>query len=433
MVDTTLVEKFAAEYSVLVDALQQLKNLEPPRAAEGIQGLEAWFREFQQSLRTISMMPDAECLKEFAEDVDAALSRIGGAVPPPPPPQDEPLLQADVTLYGIKRGKVLALYNEAGAGYTDYDTDGFIHFLLVAPQIGDTDEFSEEEEDYLYIKATEIGAAATGLPAVGYVDIAADDEIGYILGGLLEQVPGLAPFFPFHGQLYLCAGKEGARLGSAYELFGGPGITVTAVEDSNQHKASVELSATSPGLEFDAAGDAGKLRVKPDTTKGIDVGAAGVRIDLATDPGLQFTGGDLAVKPNAAKAIVVEAAGVGVVANAAKAIAVDASGVGVVANAAKGIAVDADGVQLKIVDGAEGLEWDAGTLRTKPDTSKAINYSDDGICLVIDTNYLEFNAGTLRHTVPFGEQQFVTVRNAAGDGTTTLMFDTAGHYDGIYG
>ena len=92
MVDTTLVEKFAAEYSVLVDALQQLKNLEPPRAAEGIQGLEAWFREFQQSLRTISMMPDAECLKEFAEDVDAALSRIGGAVPPPPPPEEEGLL-----------------------------------------------------------------------------------------------------------------------------------------------------------------------------------------------------------------------------------------------------------------------------------------------------------------------------------------------------
>jgi len=306
------------------------------------------------------------------------------------------LPEEGVTVYGVRRGKVLAVYNEAGAAYTDYETDGFIHFVLVAPQLPGSTDFSEEEEDRLYIKATEIGGAATELPAVGYVSIAVDDEIGYVMGGLLEQVPGLAPFFPFDGQLYGNAGAGGGRFAAAYEVFGGPGIKVEDVVDNNQNKVLVEL-ATSPGLEFDAAGDAGKLRVKPDTSKGIDVGASGVRVDLATVPGLLFSSGDLAVKPNAAKAIIVETAGVGVVANAAKAIAVDASGVAVVPNEAKGIAVDANGVQLKILDGIEGLEWDAGTLRTKPDTTKAINYSADGLCLVLDTTHLEFNAGSLRH------------------------------------
>jgi len=96
MVDTTLVETFAAEYSIVVDTLRQLRDLEPPREAEGVQGLERWFRDFQQSLRTMSVTPDPERLTAWAEEVATEVNRLRAAEQPPGPPQEEGLLARSV-------------------------------------------------------------------------------------------------------------------------------------------------------------------------------------------------------------------------------------------------------------------------------------------------------------------------------------------------
>ena len=55
-------------------------------------------------------------------------------------------------------------------------------------------------------------------------------------------------------------------------VFPGPGI------DVDGSRVSVDL-ADDPGLEFDAAGDAGKLRVLPDGTRGLSRDANGVGLD----------------------------------------------------------------------------------------------------------------------------------------------------------
>jgi len=409
-----------------------------------LENLEAW-REFALQVQALGLEGDSgENLTERVEQLENMLRNVrayGGAEVRTGPagisigmrPAEGPSEPIASVIYGVHRGKVLALYNSAGAAYTDYDTDGFIHFLLVAPELPGSTDFTEDEEDYLYIKATEIGAAGTSLPEVGYLDIAADDEIGYVLGGLTEQVPGLAPYFPFHGQLYLFAGAEGGRLASAYEAVGGPGIAVAAIEDSNQHKVSVEL-ATDPGLEFDAETDAGKLRakvnaakamlresaglgVKANTDYGVSVSSSGVAVDIAaSNPGLQFVSGDLAVLPNPDKAVVVEAAGVGVIANASKSISVTAAGVAVDIAASNpglkrdgagdlafypkalgGLTVEATGVSVKATTASISVSGVSGDVIVGTDGTSgiAVDAAVKGVYINLDgdTDNLEFTIG----------------------------------------
>ena len=286
---------------------------------------------------------------------------------------------------------------------------------------------------------------------------------------------------------------------------GGPGITIDET-DPLVPKVSVDL-ATDPGLQFDAAGDAGKLRAKvnPDkamlresdglgvlahtdkaivvssdgvgvianaakaievsadgvgvianTSYGISVSAAGVKVDIAaTNPGLQFTGGDLAVKPNAAKAVVVEAAGVGVLANNAEAIAVDAQGVKwtyntdkgldtennlaiVKVNTAAAIDVDGDGVCLVIDADDVGLKFGGAQngLSLEIKASQGLDVDVDGLYIALYTQgtggpYLEFVADELAHKTIHDSDQWISVGDGAG-GTITLIFDRAGHFKGTY-
>ena len=63
---------------------------------------------------------------------------------------------------------------------------------------------------------------------------------------------------------------------------GGGGVSPGPGIDVDGSKVGVDLAAD-PGLEFDAAGDAGQLRVLPDATRGLSLDANGV--------GLNPTGG----------------------------------------------------------------------------------------------------------------------------------------------
>ena len=90
-------------------------------------------------------------------------------------------------------------------------------------------------------------------------------------------------------------------------VLGGPGIAVDG------RLVSADL-ATDPGLEFDAAGNDGKVRVKPNAAKGVLREAAGVGVGLAANPGLEFDGNNgLRVKADAGGAIQRSASGVGLV------------------------------------------------------------------------------------------------------------------------
>lgn len=111
-------------------------------------------------------------------------------------------------------------------------------------------------------------------------------------------------FTQFSGLGQVTAGAGLTKTGNTLNVGDGPGILVSA------DKIEVEL-ATNPGLEFDAGGDAGKLRWKPDTTRGLNRDASGAYIVLATsNPGVRFTiGGELDAKYNATGGVTSGASG----------------------------------------------------------------------------------------------------------------------------
>lgn len=103
----------------------------------------------------------------------------------------------------------------------------------------------------------------------------------------------------------IVAGNGLVRTGNVLDVGDGPGILVSA------DKIEIELGSN-PALEFDAGGDAGKLLWKPDTTRGLAKDASGAYIDLATDPGFQFTGGKLDAKLYASGGLQKDANGLGI-------------------------------------------------------------------------------------------------------------------------
>lgn len=103
--------------------------------------------------------------------------------------------------------------------------------------------------------------------------------------------------------------------------------------------------ATDPGLEVSSG-----LRVKANNAKAITREAAGVGVLLDADPGLEFNGSSgLRVKANTAKAITREAAGVGVLLASDPALEFDgSSGVRVKVKASGGVTRDADGLSIPL-------------------------------------------------------------------------------------
>lgn len=87
------------------------------------------------------------------------------------------------------------------------------------------------------------------------------------------------------GQIVAGAGLTKA-LPNTLDVGRGDGIAVDA------DLIRIDL-ATNPALEFVGASPNGQIQFKPDTTRGLDKDASGAFIDLAVDPGLQFTGGNL--------------------------------------------------------------------------------------------------------------------------------------------
>jgi hypothetical protein len=95
-------------------------------------------------------------------------------------------------------------------------------------------------------------------------------------------------FTQFTGLGQITAGAGLTKTGNTIDAVGGAGILASA--DS----LDIEL-ATDPALEFDVGGAGGKLRFKPDTSRGLNRDAAGAYVALAATPGLQFSAGLLSV------------------------------------------------------------------------------------------------------------------------------------------
>jgi hypothetical protein len=136
VIDTEALADFERGYSKVLDALEQLKRLEPPAEADGAKGVAKWFRDFRHSLLTLATASDPERLARFGEELDVALAdaaeRAGQAAGAPSPyPHEGGLLQAPVAGWA----KVTARKkNAAGAAYTNWATDQtWVHHIEANP------------------------------------------------------------------------------------------------------------------------------------------------------------------------------------------------------------------------------------------------------------------------------------------------------------
>jgi hypothetical protein len=173
-----------------------------------------------------------------------------------------------------------------------------------------------------------------------------------------------------------------------WSIVSGPGlVTAGAGLLDTANTWSVELDTTAPstgagtaggssGLEFDAAGDAGQLRVAVSATGALRRAADGLAIGLgATNPGLEITSNALDVKYDPARAITAGASGIGVNIEASNpSLEIVSNELGVKEDTTRGLDTDASGLFVK-VDGTTITFNGSGQL--KVGASPATRLSED--------------------------------------------------------
>ena len=112
-------------------------------------------------------------------------------------------------------------------------------------------------------------------------------------------------FTQFTGLGQITAGLGLIKTGNVLDIGDGAGIAVAA------DAISVDL-ATDPALEFDVGGATGKLRFKPDTSRGLNRDASGAYVALAATPGLEFAAGLLSVLDDPNGGLQIGAAGLAI-------------------------------------------------------------------------------------------------------------------------
>ena len=156
------------------------------------------------------------------------------------------------------------------------------------------------------------------------------------------------------------------------------------VEASNSWQLDIDL-ATNPGLEISG----GKLQAKPYVAGGIETDANGIGINIeASNPSLQLSGNELGVKFNSSGGLEKGASGTGIKVEANKGLSVGASGLAAVPNTAAGMEVGASGLAVDLEaagSGEGGLAFDSGEVRINVEANKGLSLGASGLAGVANT------------------------------------------------
>jgi len=320
--------------------------------------------------------------------------------------------------------------------------------LYVTGYFAFADKSWVDESRVYIVKATNLPASAS----VGFKKIQVNDFIGYMLADGFEPVPGAQNQETYAGQVIAFPGPEGALLSTSTKIDGGPGIIVEPNADpaKDEPKVSVELADSDPGLEFDAQGDDGKLKVLPDETAGVTVTDDGVTVKLEEDGngqkngGLEFAqDGDIKVLPNEAEGITVKLQGVSAKLEPDHGLGFANDGdMLVMVKQAGGVDVDQDGL-FAVVDPTRGIDVDANGLFAIVNEQAGMTVDADGLAVKIvnEPGGLTFdNAGNVKHNSP--DPNVVTERayfenvygeNIGKTGDGSIQFDKNGHLNALDG
>lgn len=173
---------------------------------------------------------------------------------------------------------------------------------------------------------------------------------------------------------------------------------------------SIDLRDTTPGLELHSTG----LGVI--VGNGLELTATGVEVDLATDPGLEFSAGDLRVKIKANGGVTRDADGLSVADG--DGIAVGASGVVVDLSASSGLEFSTGQLQIAL---GNGIEVDTGNLAVLLAANSGLGFSTGALTAVSNTEFITLGASGFE--APFWDDAYInsTIAGLVGPGNRHLI------------
>jgi hypothetical protein len=250
----------------------------------------------------------------------------------------------------------------------------------------------------------------------------------------------LVTYVQFTGLGQVLAGGGVTKTGNTLAVDPGNGIVVDG------YGVSINLTNVTPGTTFESAlnltGSAGtqKLEWKPDSTRGLNKDAAGAYLVLASNSGLEFSGGGVAAKVSTSqRGLATDASGlyVAVTANAGLQFSGGATGtLGLKLRGSYGLAMDTNGLYVDLATTNPGLQFATGKLDVKYDSARAITAGASGIGVNVAASsglQIASNALTLKLRGNYGLVQDSNGLYISLAGTNpSLLFNGSGQLDVKY-
>ena len=80
--DTEPLREFESQCATVLDVLDRLKALDPPRESDGVAGFVKWAEQFRRAMGTLPKIADPAGLTNFADSVERAMPKEGAGDSP---------------------------------------------------------------------------------------------------------------------------------------------------------------------------------------------------------------------------------------------------------------------------------------------------------------------------------------------------------------